>query len=56
MEYDIIVPTIGNDRVKQIFRVSKGDKNMLPIFLILESTPRADLRANGYHSPRLPSI
>lgn len=22
----------------------------------LESTPRADLRANGYHSPRLPSI
>ena len=25
-------------------------------FLILESTPRADLRANGYHFPRLPSI
>ena len=35
MEYDIIVPTIGNDRVKQIFRVSKGDKNMLPISDIL---------------------
>ena len=29
------VPTIGNDRVKQIFRVSKGDKNMLPISDIL---------------------
>ena len=34
MEYDIIVPTIGNDRVKQIFRVSKGDKNMLPMQMV----------------------
>ena len=32
MEYDIIVPTIGNDRVKQM---KKEDKNILPISDIL---------------------